>query len=100
MTNTSKGKNTFRKKIEEILKHSDPPEADWHGGVKDWEYYYNKEGLKYLLDQLEQIHLEEVERIIGKDEELFTKQNGTLPDEGIKNLIRNQLKSEMRKRIK
>ena len=58
----------LKDKIKDILTPPNPPEARFHGGVKDWEYKYNKTGLDYLVnrfielfDQILQEEREEIE---------------------------------------
>ena len=60
-----------RQEIERVLTPPMPRDADFHGGVNDWEHKYNKEGMKYMSDEIIDIlrqallsQLKEVERVV------------------------------------
>ena len=38
-----------------ILTPSAPPNAGYRGGVKDWDYYYNKAGLSFLVNEISEL---------------------------------------------
>ena len=49
----------MKEEIEFILTPPKPPhEATNHGGVIDWEYKFNKAGMKYLVDKIFDLFLQ------------------------------------------
>ena len=52
-----------------------------------------------VMKKIEELFLKTMGGIIGKDEHLHANEHGILPDEGIKNLIRNELRAEQKKRL-
>ena len=48
-------KEELRQKLIEILTPPSPRDASLHGGMIDWEYKYNKQGLNYLVREIEKL---------------------------------------------
>jgi len=55
-------KANLRRELTEILTPPAPRDASSHGGVIDWEYKYNKEGLNYLIERIVKLFNEFVKR--------------------------------------
>ena len=49
----------IKEKIRYILTPSAPREAAEHGGVIDWAYSYNKEGMEFMVDKIMEVIEEE-----------------------------------------
>ena len=48
-------KKALRERLTEILTPPAPRDASYHGGVVSWDYYYNKVGLEYLVNEIEEL---------------------------------------------
>ena len=73
MTPPKENFEEFRKELRYILTPPAPREAPLHGGVVDWEYKYNKAGLDFLIEKIEEavrsrfISREKVEETLKKE---------------------------------
>ena len=72
---TNPQKEDLKEKIIEILTPPAPPDARFHGGVKDWEYKYNKAGLDYLVSQILSLIEAEKKEIKCKASGIYSKDN-------------------------
>ena len=55
----------LRAEIENVLTPPAPKNAE-HGGVKNWEYYYNKEGMKFMVDRIMELFEEQKAEILKR----------------------------------
>lgn len=79
--NLGKSKQEEMKKLKEKVK-------------KILEVDESQDYIAELTDSLLSLFDETVREVIGTEDFLYAKKDGTLPDEGIKNLVRNELRTE------
>jgi hypothetical protein len=58
-------KNSWEEEIRNILCPPAPPQVKYQGGVKDWDYYYNKQGMEYMVSKILELFRQAIESALN-----------------------------------